>query len=112
MFAHATVMHSFTNSRAEIHMQSIKHQQQIHTEAAINMCELVRAEQCVPPLSLHSVTYRARLLILFAFLRPKLRQRTNTDNTCFVVHQNLPSNHLLYPRQSTHAVEEEGKGPS
>lgn len=67
------------------------------------MCELMKAEQCVLPLSSHTFMYRARLLLVFAFLRPKLWQRTNTDNTSFVFHQNHPSNRLLYPRQTTHA---------
>lgn len=73
------------------------------------MWELMKAEQLAPPLSLHRLMHRARLLLMFAFLRPKLRQGTNTDNTCFVLHHKLPSNRLLYPCQSTHATEK-GKG--
>lgn len=74
-------------------------------DATIN-CELMYAEQYVL-LSLHSAMYWATLLLVFPFRRPKLWQRTNTDNTCFVFHQNLPSNRLLNPRQSTHAIDEE-----
>lgn len=55
------------------------------------------------------LTCRVRLPLMFAFPRPKLWQRTNTDNTCFVLHHKLPCNRLLYPCQSTHAPLKRGK---
>lgn len=71
---------------------------------AVNVASFVKAAAtCAASPPRRCLTCRVRLPLMFAFPRPKLWQRTNTDNTCFVLHHKLPCNRLLYPCQSTHA---------